>query len=182
MLWFRHACGLSLLVGLFLYPGCAVNKTVPDQFVRQAEPGVTLTALTQHPEAHKGKVVIMGGVIVETKEQGGRLWLLMKNRPVDEDYMPHRDATMHSSESGHYWVTVDSQSLPKTYRKWARVTVVGRVSDAPPIRHEATTEPEPVLVGLYLRGWGYGDSVAEGWEANQDANYIQSNPLGELRQ
>lgn len=175
-------CHLTLLVWLLLGAGCAWTNTVPDKFVRQAQPGVTLTALTKHPETYMGKVVILGGVIVEEKEQNGFRWLLMKNRPIDEDYEPHPDATLRKSESGHYWVIVDPRSLPKTYRNWARVTVVGRVSDAPPIRRGTTGESEPVLAGLYLRGWGNVDSGVEGWEAYQDANYIQSNPLSELRQ
>lgn len=171
------AGALMLAVGL---SGCA--GAIPGKYVKQAEPGVTLTALAANPERYRGKTVILGGVIMEAKEQDGNIWLLIKNRPVDADYQPHHDVTMRASESGHYWVILDPQNLPPSYRKWARVTVVGRVSDQRPIRHAATSGTEPVLAGLYLRGWGYGDSKTESWESRQDANYIQSNPLGELRQ
>jgi starvation-inducible outer membrane lipoprotein len=161
---------------------CACANTIPSKFVEQAERGVTLTALKTRPDTYRGKVVMLGGVIVDHKEEAGRIWLLMKNRPLDADYVPHRDVTLRESESGHYWVVVTPQGLPKAYRNWARVTVVGRVSDAKPIAHESSSAADPVLVALYLRGWGSGDSGQDVWESRQDANYIQSNPMGELRQ
>jgi outer membrane lipoprotein len=173
---------ISAAVCLAALSGSACSGVIPGKYVKQAEPGVTLTALTAKPEQYRGKTVILGGVILEAKEQDGRMWLLMRNRPVDADYEPHRDMTLRPSESGHYWVILDPRNLPATYRKWARVTVVGRVSDQRPIRHADTSGTEPVLAGLYLHGWGAGGGGGEGWESRMDANYIQSNPLGELRQ
>ncbi|MEW6544023.1 MAG: Slp family lipoprotein [Nitrospirota bacterium] len=161
---------------------CACASTVPPEFVKRAEPGVTLTDLATRPQTYRGKVVILGGVIVDGKEQAGRMWLLLKNRPLDEDYVPHRDVTLRPSESGYYWVLVDLKGLPKAYRSWARVTVVGLVSDVQPLPHESTKGGEPVLGALYLRGWGYGNEDAGIWEERVDPNYLQSNPMEEFRQ
>ncbi len=176
----------ALLIGLMLSAGCAWTSTVPSKFVQQAEPGVTLTTLTDHPEAYKGKVVILGGVIVEEKRADGRIWLWIRNRPLDEDHEPHRDATHIESESGHYWVMADLQGLPKDYRNWARLTVVGRVSNAtvprfevPPVGRKGS---EPILGALYMRGWGYGGRLDDAWETGQDPNYVLTNPVSELRQ
>lgn len=168
-------------VGLW---GCA--PAVPSRYIKQAEPGVTLTTLKSSPAAYRGKTVILGGVIVEQRQEAGRIWLLMKNRPIDADYVPHRDATLIPSESALYWVIVEQDSLPKRYKEWARVTVVGWVSDKKPPKadpaHDRSQGGEPVLDGLYLKGWSYGDQGLDVWEDKQDPNYIQSNPLGELRQ
>lgn len=183
---FHRACRITLPVWVLLAAGCAWTGTVPDKFVRQAEPGVTLTVLAQHPAAYMGKVVILGGVIVEERSAEGHIWLWIKNRPLDGDLEPHRDASGMQSESGHYWVLVDPRGLPKGYRNWARFTLVGLVSDTQvpkfDVQPNGRTGSEPVLGALFLRGWGYGDSGGEAWEAHQDANYIQSNPLSELRQ
>ncbi len=164
--------------------GCA--PAVPNRYIKQAEPGVTLTALKTRPAAYRGKTVILGGVIVEQRQEAGRIWLLMKNRPIDADYVPHLDATLIPSESALYWVIVEQDSLPKHYREWARVTVVGWVSDMKPPKpdpaHDRSQGGEPVLDGLYLKGWGSGDQHIDVWEDRQDPNYIQSNPVGELRQ
>ncbi|MGH7209011.1 MAG: hypothetical protein ACREIL_06480, partial [Nitrospiraceae bacterium] len=52
------------IVGLVLLSGFGACGTIPGKFVRQAEPGVTLTSLTKDPQAYRGKVVILGGVVV----------------------------------------------------------------------------------------------------------------------
>lgn len=177
---------LAALVALAAWSLAACGHPVPKQFVKQAEPGVTLTALVTKPAAYRGKTVILGGVIVEQREEPARIWLLMKNRPLDENYVPHRDVTMVPSESGYYWVIVEKASLPKNYRDWARVTAVGWVTDQKPPPPDAAARRsvggEPVLDGLYLKGWGAGDQSLEVWEDKQDPNYISSNPLQELRQ
>jgi hypothetical protein len=179
----RHVLVGGLAIGALL----ACSPPVPKQYIKQAERGVTLTALAGKPAAYRGKTVILGGVIVEQREEPGRIWLLMRNRPLDDKYVPHRDTTMVASESGYYWVIVERENLPHNYREWARVTAVGWVTDRkpPPAKEAApgrSSGGEPVLDGLYLRGWGYGDESLEAWEDRQDPNYIQSNPLQELRQ
>lgn len=178
--------GVALLVCLAAVGLLACAQTVPKRFIKQAEPGVTLTSLAAKPSAYRGKTVILGGVIVEKREEAGRIWLLMKNRPLDDEYMPHRDTTSVASESGYYWVIVERQNLPKNYMEWARVTSVGWVTDQQPPKSQAASDRsrggEPVLDGIYLLGWGYGDQRLDVWEDKQDANYIQSNPLQELRQ
>lgn len=181
----RFLTVVALCLGASTLFGC--SPPVPKQFVKQAEPGVTLTRLLNKPAAYRGKTVILGGVIVEQREEPGRIWLLMKNRPLDENFVPHRDVTMVATESGYYWVIVERENLPKNYRDWARVTAVGWVTDKKPPAPKGAAQVrsvggEPVLDGLYLRGWGYGDETLDVWEDKQDPNYIQSNPLQELRQ
>jgi len=105
--------------------GCA---NVPRHYVRMAEPGTTLTALTAHPEMYRGKVVLLGGTIIEEEENEQDLWLHLTNRPLDQDYIPHRPADMDGPEAGSFWVVVAKQQFPREYRQWARMTVVGRVT------------------------------------------------------
>ncbi|HEV8540699.1 MAG TPA: Slp family lipoprotein [Nitrospiraceae bacterium] len=136
----------------------ACTAGIPSKFVKQAEPGVTLTTLTKNPGAYQGKTVILGGVIVEQKEEGGYIWLKVKNRPLDADHVPRMPTSRDDPESGHYWIIVTRQGLPKSYKDWARVTVVGRVTGE---KSPQATMGEPVLAALYLQGWdskwgGYG--------------------------
>jgi starvation-inducible outer membrane lipoprotein len=65
--------------------GCA---NLPRHYVRMAEPGTTLTMLTAHPEIYQGKVVLLGGTILEEGENEQDLWLHVVNRPLDQDYIP----------------------------------------------------------------------------------------------
>lgn len=171
---------LATLVGIVVASGFDACASIPRKFLRQAEPGITLTMLASHPETYRGKVVILGGAIVTRREESGRIWLLVRNRPLDADYVPHLPASVGNTEAGEYWVMVSPEGLPKTSRTWSRLTVVGRVSDERPAQHAPGTGQEPVLAALYLRGWGgewggYG-SHEETWEETQDAGYIMATP------
>ena len=167
--WLRRwsACFTMAITMTVVLWGCA---NVPRHYVRMAEPGTTLTALTAHPEMYRGKVVLLGGTIIEEEENEQDLWLHVINRPLDQDYIPHRPANMNGPEAGSYWVVVAKQQFPRQYRQWARMTVVGRVTGMQ--RYE-----EPVLSLLYVRGWGMNSAHHGVWE-NFDPQYNPSVPGG----
>ena len=174
--------GCLMVIGL---SGCSTTS-VPRKFVVQAERGVTLTALKAKPDAYHGKVVILGGVIVEKRVQEGLVWLLMKNRPVDDDFVPHMVVSMDSPEAGFFWVAVHPEGLPKGYEGWARVTVVGQVSDqAHPHLGSGHGSSDTVLAGMFLRGWGSGwggyGMHEEAWESTRSVNAMMSAPRTILR-
>jgi starvation-inducible outer membrane lipoprotein len=153
-------CLLSVLV-----VSLAACGTLPSKYVEQAEPGVTLTALTTSPQQFRDKVVILGGVLVKEREEAGRVWLHLRNRPLDNHYQPHRPVSLDGPEAGYFWVTATNhEQLPARYRKWARMTVVGRVI--------GTAENEPVLMLMYVRGWDTSDSNHDGWEEAIDPAYL----------
>ena len=160
---FVLAVSMTVVIG-----GCSA---VPRRYVWMAEPGVTLTALSAHPELYVGKVVLLGGTIIEEEENEQYLLLRLKNRPLDQDYMPHRPADSDGAEAGSYWVLVAKQQLPLNYQNWARTTVVGRVTGT------QRFETEPVLVLLYMRGWGTSAKHHGVWESI-DPNYVPSIPGG----
>ncbi len=152
----RPSAWLAIVIGLTtLVWGCA---RVPRHYVRMAEPGVTLTTLMSDPETYRGKVVILGGTILEEEETAEYLWLRLKNRPLDDDYVPRRPVDLHSQEGGQYWVMVTKRQFPRDYRQWARMTVVGRVTGTQRL------ETEPVLALLYVRGWDSSGSHDRVWE------------------
>jgi hypothetical protein len=172
--WSRGLTMVLVCCGPLLFEGCL---SIPSKYLRQAEKDTTLTALVTRPARDAGKIVILGGVIVDERRKGERVWLYIKNRPLDADYHPHRDASMVATESGHYWVVLTAEKLPPSYKEWARMTVVGQVlPDEAAERQPPDRSREPVLGALYLRGWGYGlDNPT--WEASQDPNYLLSSPL-----
>lgn len=142
---------------------------LPRRYQWMAEPGVTLTMLSSDPQPYVGKVVILGGTITEEYQKDQFLLLHLKNRPLDQDYKPHRPADLDSAEAGSYWVQVSKEQIPPKYRNWARATVVGRVTG------ERWSGTEPVLTLLYMRGWSASGSNAGLWE-NINPNYVPSVP------
>lgn len=165
------------IVWLSLSMGCS---SLPSRYVQQAEPGVTLTSLTESPESYQGKAVILGGVVVNQKQEGQRLWLHLKNRPLDKDYRPHRPTVNAGPEAGLYWVVVPNASaLPPNWKHWTRVTVVGRVTSQKQAESSMDPRTEPVLALLFMRGWTMGQAQqGSAWEESVDANYLLSVPEG----
>ena len=168
---------LAGLTGLVLVTGCGA---LPSRYIQQAEPGVTLTSLAAAPETYQGKTVILGGVVVDQQQQGPRLWLHLKNRPLDKDYRPHRPTINEGPEAGYYWVVVpDASLLPPKWKQWARITVVGRVREQKEARPTMVPASEPVLGLVFMRGWAMGNAQGKGaWEESVDANYLLSVPEG----
>ena len=171
------ACFTMAITMVVVLWGCASEPlakvrlaNVPRHYVRMAEPDTTLTTLTAHPEMYRGKVVLLGGTIIEEEENEQDLWVHVLNRPLDQDYIPHRPPDMNGPEAGSYWVVVAKQQFPRQYREWARMTVVGRVTGMQ--RYE-----EPVLVLLYVRGWGMSSAHHGVWE-NVNPSYMPSTPGG----
>jgi starvation-inducible outer membrane lipoprotein len=146
--------------------GCS---SVPRRYLWIAEPGVTLTMLSSNPQPYVGKVVLLGGTITEEQDTDQFLMLRLKNRPLDQDYKPHRPADSIGSEAGSYWVMVSKKQVPPKFRNWARATVVARVTG------QQRYQTEPVLMLLYMRGWGASGDHAGLWE-NIDPNYVPSVP------
>ena len=160
----------SIVLALIL---TACHTPLPAQYVEQAEQGVTLTSLTASPQQYRNKVVILGGVLVKEREEGGQVWLHLKNRPLDPKYHPHRPISLNGPEAGHFWVTVaNREQLPPRYRQWARMTVVGRVIGT------TKQDQEPILLLMYARGWDYSGNNEDAWEASIDPAYVPSIPEG----
>lgn len=156
----------------------ACSSVLPSRYIAQAEPGVTLTALASNPDRYRTKVVILGGVIVEEKHVGDHVFLRLKNRPLDKDYRPHRPLSLDGPEAGHYWVKMRLGDLPEQSHQWARVTVVGQVSDTWSSAAGSSGMNEPVLDALYLRGWGDSIMANSASAITADRNRMITVPKG----
>jgi len=162
---------VAMLVLACTVGGCA---SIPSKYVREAE-WATLTQLRTHPEHYRGKTIILGGAIVMQRAEKGRVWLLVRNRPLDQDYVPHRAAVVGGIEDGHYWIVMAPEALPRDYQHWGRITVVGKVGDQRPPTGDVGSAHDPTLHAMYLRGWK-ADVAESTWEATVDPSYIPSMP------
>jgi starvation-inducible outer membrane lipoprotein len=162
-------CTAILILTMMMIVAVGGCSSIPRRYLWVAERDVTLTMLSTNPEPYVGKVVLLGGTITDQIEKDQFLFLRLKNRPLDQDYKPHRPADLDSAEAGSYWVIVSKQQVPPKYREWARMTVVGRVTG------QQQSQTEPVLMLLYMRGWGASGNHAGLWE-NIDPNYVPSVP------
>jgi starvation-inducible outer membrane lipoprotein len=168
----RLRCSLVWALAIGLICGTVGCSPIPRRYLLQAETGVTLMDLQRAPEQYQGKTVILGGVIVHEQNKDGRLWLRIKNRPLDENQRPHLASDSDGPESGYYWVALAADKIPDHYHDWAQVTVVGQV-----VRTKPGVKSDPVLAGIYLRGWSRLSNQHSIWEID-DPNYSMDAPAG----
>ncbi|NGZ11245.1 MAG: hypothetical protein CV088_18035 [Nitrospira sp. LK70] len=164
----RSFCFLLAVSLTLAAAGCS---KVPRHYVWMSERGATLTDLMADPQKYDGKVMLLGGTLIEEEANEQYLWLRLRNRPLDQDYAPQLPSDRSSLEAGCYWVMVEQNKLPQTYREWGRMTVAGRVTGT------TRFQTEPVLALLYVRGWGVEGKHAGVWE-HADPNYIPTPPGG----
>jgi starvation-inducible outer membrane lipoprotein len=166
----RRSGAWALIIALLW--GTTSCSPIPRRHLWQAEKGVTLMDLQRTPERYQGKTVILGGVIVHEETKDGRLWLRLKNRPLDENQRPHLATDLDTVAGDYYWVALDAEKIPAHYHEWAQVTVVGQVVPTTP-----GVKSDPVLAAVYLRGWSRLSKEHSIWEID-DPNYTMDAPAG----
>ena len=108
--------------------GCTA---VPRTYLREAVPNLTFSTLAATPHLYQDRLVLLGAVIMKEEMRDGDLWLHVKNRPLNENYRPQLPPSPNDHEGGWYWIVVNKhQTLPRSYRHWADMTIVGRVTGA----------------------------------------------------
>ena len=119
--WFERISLLLLLMTLGLATGCA--PALSKQIRQEAEPPIHFAELQRAPDTYKGRVVILGGYILETANDldGSRLTVL--ETPLDSRNRPSSpDLTR-----GRFLVLTKKFLDPEVYSKDRAITVGGKV-------------------------------------------------------
>lgn len=162
-------CATWTLLGLLVIavvPGCASKATpIPSQYRDKVDQNITYGALRKQPEGYEGKVVALGGVIVNARyDEKGRTWMYIRNRPLDSDFEPHLPVSRDEQDA--FWAIVDQQQLKMNFKIWTRITVIGRVSNESPSQLGAEWKKgkEPVVETFFLHGWEGLGSYSPGFK------------------
>jgi len=112
---------LSLLT-LTIAGGCA--STPSKEFQQQVGPPIPFKELVEKGEAYKGRKVIVGGHILETKNESQATLITVLQAPLDSQNKPRsRDLS-----EGRFLVRVQEFLDPEIYSKNRKLTVGGTVS------------------------------------------------------
>ena len=119
--WFKLISFLLLLATVGGFSGCA--PVLSKQLRQEAEPPIPFVELLQAPDTYKGRIVILGGYILETANDpdGSRLTILQaplgsQNRPKSADLT-----------KGRFLVVTKKFLDPEVYSKDRAITVGGKV-------------------------------------------------------
>ncbi len=112
--WFA---GLALAVAL---AGC--GPAVSTNLQRQAGPQRSFAELAAQPDTFKGRVVILGGEVMEVRPQGSGSLMAVDQRDLNGHFYPAGNPS-----GGTFLVESDQWLSPEKYQPKSKVTVAGVV-------------------------------------------------------
>jgi outer membrane lipoprotein len=119
----RYRFVMTWLVTSWLIGGCMNYYAIPESYEKQVDRSVTFADLKRDPEAHKGKVVALGGVVLRAKNLKEGTQIEVLQLPLNRYDQP--DFPLEASQ-GRFMV-MDPEHHDPAVLKDRRITVVGEV-------------------------------------------------------
>jgi outer membrane lipoprotein len=143
----------KLLIGASIWglvASCAAG--IPPQMAEQVSWNLSFTELRRQPEAYRGRVVALGGIVthIEATDEGYRLIVNEVPFEATSQYRPAVDQLPR----GRFIVLIPRQSFPSDLRPGAETTVVGEILGQATAPEAGVNAGEPVLDARYVRMWG----------------------------
>jgi outer membrane lipoprotein len=137
--------GLTLVLLLLLLLSCSslmsCAPVLSKQFREQAAPPVPFRQLLSDPHTYEGRKIILGGYILEVKNEHDGTLLTILQAPLDFQNRPHS----RDKSGGRFLARTDKFMDPEIYKKDRRITVGGMITgvyEQPLGKH---TYPYPVI-------------------------------------
>jgi len=137
---------LAVPAVLGLY-GCA--PAISQKLRDEAGTPVPFQDLLAHPETYQGRVVILGGYILETQNELRGSVLTVLQTPLDLQDKPKAS----DLSEGRFLITADRFLDPEVYARDGRITVGGRVAGIRELPLGGTTYRYPVIEAQELHLW-----------------------------
>lgn len=109
------------MVAMLLLVGCA--HVISKQVLNEVDKNATFAQVAKDPDAYKGKTVLFGGAIIETKNLADKTVITVLQHPLGSRGQP---AAGDVSE-GRFIVTTPGFIDPAIYSQGRKITVAGRV-------------------------------------------------------
>ena len=138
---------LSSAAVLAALVGCASSKVIPKDLARQVDPSVTFNQIYDSPSGTQGRVVALGGEVLNAKRTKEGTEVEVLQLPLDRAQRP----ILNRTQSQGRFIALQRDALdPATLTPGTPVTVVGEVRGA---RRQALDEAEyqyPILEVRHL--------------------------------
>lgn len=106
---------------LLLLAGCA--PVISPATLQQVDKSISFEELQHNPDKYKGKTVLLGGDIIETRNTTGRTVILVLARSLDHRNQPKEEG----ASKGRFIVYQPGFLDPAIYRPDRQITVAGKV-------------------------------------------------------
>ena len=136
-----------LVVGL----GCATGPSpIPEALNSQVDKGVLFTQLLENPEAHVGKVVVLGGQVLQATRLTDATRIEVLQLPLGNSERP---AAQRTSSQGRFLAYEKKFLDPATLSDQPQVTIVGEVTGLATARLDETEYRYPTLDIKHMHVW-----------------------------
>ncbi len=140
-----------ILIVITLLASCG-PKIIPDEISVRIDKDLSFEEVTKDPEAYRGKTLLLGGEIIETRnlKEGTEIEILQK--PLDTGYAP----LPVDVSAGRFFLSDPSFLDPAIYKSGRRVTIVGVVKGGRSRQVGGAVRFDLVLEKEYIRLWPLG--------------------------
>ena len=135
------------LVFLALVGGCA--NPFPQDLLAKVEKNVTYQEFQDAPEQFDGKLMMFGGVIIETKNAEDGAWIIVLEKPLDKEGRPD-----WAAESGGQFLIITKAYLDLgAFRRGRSITVIGESKGSKSLPLLGSDYWYPLLEAQQLHLW-----------------------------
>lgn len=144
----RGGCGVaSVVMMLFLVSSCA--PVISKQLRQQVDKSLSFGLLSADPENYKGKIVILGGVIIQTTPKPGETKVEIVQKNLDFFNEPENE----DKSDGRFLVRADGFLDPEIYKKDRKITVAGEVIGSETRKLDELDYRYPVVKAMEMKLW-----------------------------
>jgi outer membrane lipoprotein len=144
----RSVCIISMLCTmLFLLNACA--PVISPQLMEQVDRNLTYSSLASRPDEAKGKIVLLGGTVVQTVPKPKETEIEVVQKQVSSSGEPY----LTDKSEGRFLVVVDRFLDPAIYRPGRDITVAGKVQGSVLRRLGEIEYRYPVIAALEIYLW-----------------------------
>jgi outer membrane lipoprotein len=138
-----------LIVGILL-TGCASQRIVPESMESLVDRTVVFRNVLASPESYKGRVLVLGGVVLNAKRLQDGTQIELLQLPLGDWEEPSFD---RQQSQGRFLALQQEFLDPATLVEGTRVTIVGEVSGAKTDRLDDVAYRYPTLIVKHLHVW-----------------------------
>ncbi|MFY9270114.1 MAG: Slp family lipoprotein [Candidatus Manganitrophaceae bacterium] len=148
----RNIGMISLWVSAFLLLVSCGPKVIPEVLEERIDRRLTFEEVKENPEAHLGRLILIGGEIIETRNFEDKTEIEVLQKPLGSDRAP-----IPIDESGGRFILIHPTFLdPVVFKSGRRITVVGVVQGKRMERIGQAEGVVPVLGDEHIYLWPSG--------------------------
>ena len=150
-----------VVLGIFFLVAGLMGACAPfsQDIMRRVDPTLTFTEIQKDPQRYLGKVVLWGGVIVETENRKDETLFKVMRTELDYEKRPvNRDRS-----TGRFIVRAAGFLDPAIYREGREITVAGEVAGKEVLPIGGIMYTYPVISAKEIRLWEKGVGAPYGY-------------------